>query len=505
MRPIDPDDRPRPFWEDAAFLHSESALPPRPTPAPDPIHGAARFAFERELEPWLAPSGARHDTTIPGFAPLATDENGRFRASYNRTLHVPEDILSRHLLVDGQTGSGKTTGVLLPIATSHVRDLERSVVVFDAKNELRGPIDEVARRAGRRPEDVLHVDLTAPERSVGWNPAADGLDPDRAFELALHMCRASDGRAAASESPFWIQTSTDVVSGILVALTADPREDPSLARVRQILNLPRDQFLKWFQAHAEVPELQRFGAFLASDSHNALTCLTDASNRLLVFLDRALCAVTSHDELRLDQLVTRPTVLIVATPESHVERLRPLFNLLVQQLTATLIRAADRSPGARLPRPVSMILDEFATALGRMPDFEVRLNTLRSRRVAVVAAVQNLGQLRQLYRDGAEALIAGFANRVFLPGLENADARYASDLAGTMSALQVIEHDTWDDERGAWQRTTRTRSAVARQLLQHGREGHVLQCVQQRHLHRALRELARRVVWQSVCPRACIL
>ncbi|MBK8976580.1 MAG: type IV secretory system conjugative DNA transfer family protein [Planctomycetes bacterium] len=466
MRPTGPDEQPELFWLQPEFLRSPDALPVRPPAHPIPIHGSAHLARREDLLPLTRPSGLPHDTVLHHACPIHVGRDGKVDALWSVALHFGEELMCRHVLGIGRTGCGKTTELILPLAASQIQDPERTVVLFDVKGELAGSYDELARLAGRAPEDVLRLDLTDAARTVGWNPAGTGVDTDRALDLALHVCRASETRSHPNESPFWIQTSTDLIGGILIALTDDPREVPSLARVRAILDLPRDQFVAWFQAHAECHALQRFRAFLASESGNAYTALTDAANRLLVFLDRQLAAVTSHHELRFARLVERPTVLVVVVPEAHIERLRPLFNLFVQQLIAELINLADRQPGARLPRPVTLFLDEFASALGRLPDFEVRLNTLRSRRVAVVAAVQNLGQVRQAYGLGTQPVLAGFSTKVFFAGLEHEDAIYASQLSGRMTAESTIYHEMQDQRTGEWRVHARDRVAAPRQVLE---------------------------------------
>jgi type IV secretory pathway TraG/TraD family ATPase VirD4 len=458
-----PGDGPERFWEDERFLRDEGAVPRRPRPSRTPIHGDARWATEADLERLLRPSGNRHDMRLPAFSPLVETEDG-LAPRYARTLHLDEELWNRHLLVIGQTGSGKTQRAMLPWIHSQLGDPERSLVVFDAKCDLYEPIDELARLAGRDPADVIRLDLTDPGRSIGWNPLGPEPDAVSAFDLAHQVCHATERRSS-QDSAFWVQTSVDAVTGVLDALARDPREIASLARVREVLNLPGKEFHAWMQKHGDAPSLRRFAEFLASGSHNAQTALADASNRLLVFLDEALAAVTSHGELDLECLVDRPTVLVVAMPESHLERLRPLFNLLVQQILDTLIRRADRCPRSRLPRPVTLFLDEFASALGRLPDMEVRLNTLRSRRVAIVAALQGLAQLEHVYGTAAGALLAGFGTKVFFASVENADASYASRLSGTMTIDLEQVQERWDEGAERFVPASRARQPVGRPLL----------------------------------------
>lgn len=465
MKRREPGNDPARFWEDEAFLRDDAAIPRRPRRSRRTTYGDARLARASDLAHVLRPSGDPHDTHLHHFTPLVeSDDDIGLAPLFLRELTLTEELLSRHLLLVGQTGCGKTQRAILPLIASQLRDPARSMVVFDVKGELYEPIDELARRAGRAPRDVLRLDLTQPDRTVGWNPLGPDPDPSRTFDLAHQVCRATEKRGA-NDSAFWLQTSTDLVAGILEGLARDAAEIASLARVREVLNLPWGRFKAWVDGHRDAPSLLRFAEFLSTGSHNAHTALADASNRLLVFLDRALSAVTSHHELDLDLLVDRPLVLVVVVPESHIERLRPLFNILVQQVVDTLLRRADRFPQCRLPRPVTLFLDEFASALGRLPDLEVRLNTLRSRRVSLVAAVQGLSQLEHVYGSASGPLLAGFGSKVFFSDLEVADALYASRLSGETTVDETHVTERWDDEASQFAPASRSRVPIARPLL----------------------------------------
>ena len=110
------------------------------------------------------------------------------------------------------------------------------------------------------------------------------------------------------------------------------------------------------------------------------------------------------------------------------------------------------------------MIDEFASSIGRIPDFDVRLNTLRSRRVGVIAAVQSLGQLERVYGDGTPGILAGFSTKVFLAALERGDAEYASSLAGTTTVEATVRR-TNRDRRGRKQGETFETVPVGRRLL----------------------------------------
>src|SRR5262249_25857777 len=127
------------------------------------------------------------------------------------------------------------------------------------------------------------------------------------------------------------------------------------------------------------------------------------------------------------------TLFIVELRESEIEMLRPLANVIVIEVLRFLTKRAESCPGYSLPRPVSLVIDEFASALGRLPDIHVKLNTLRSRNVSIVAAVQSIAQIKAAYEEKADSVIAGFNTKILMPSLDFQDAEWASKETGQMT------------------------------------------------------------------------
>jgi len=451
------------MFEDPAFLESAAALPSRPPRSPEAVFGAATWASRGDLRGILEP-GQGHGISFRHCAPILEAADGaEMVAEYGCNLWLSEATLNRHLLGVGQPGCGKTMQLIWPLVAEAVSDPGRTVVVFDPKGDMYPRVRELAVRAGRPAEHVWCLDLTAPHRSVGWNPVPVPLGKTQAFGIAHQLCTATESQRGSDDSKFFLNNSVELIANTLLGLAQSEPDQVCLARAYDVINLPRDRFFEFCKAHKEVPGLARFGAFLGSGSHSAETVLADAASRLLVFLDKDVCAVTAARELDLDVMATAPRVLVVQMREVDLARLRPIYNVLLHDIVDRLIRAADSAGGA-LPVPAMLVLDEFASAIGRIPEFEVRLNTMRSRRIAVVAAVQGLSQLEHMYGVGATPLLAGFTNKVFFAGLERSDAEYASRLGGTMTARSTVVDEQLDRE-GGWQPCRRSVVPIARPLL----------------------------------------
>jgi hypothetical protein len=425
-------------WDfDPAFLDDPAHLPPFVPHLDSPLFGVSRRPRLADLKALLplessAPSAlerAPHTILLPSVYALIDDPDAeRQRLHGPARLVLAEELQNRHWLWVGPPGTGKTSQGLMPLIASYLEDTMRSLVVFDPKGDQYGVVRDLAVAAGRPVRSVLRLNLTDPAGSIGWNPLRRGLSRTEALGIASALVTSSDNRLS-QESPFWRNVSIELVVDILLGLDADQQETLTLPRVLEIVNLPRPQLLEWLQAHG----VHKFAAFLESGSQNAETCLADTGMRLLALFDLDLCAVLSHAELKVADLFRRPTVLVVEMSESRMERLRPIFNMLVQQILDAAIAVTDRRADARLPFPVSLVIDEFGSAIGAIPRFPIYLNTLRSRRVGITAAVQSLSQIQSLYGSDAGAVLAGFSSKVFFPNCELDDAEVASRAGGTMA------------------------------------------------------------------------
>lgn len=446
---------------DSTFLHEPSALPVRPRRDESNTHGAARMAEEYELQPWVAPERvAPHTTTWDYCYPIvenwASDSRGAESVLWAKRWHIPEEIRNQHMLVVSQPGGGKTQNFILPTLASDIADTERSVVVLDTKGDLLPFLQNLMDRY-RPGQSIRVLNFADASRSMGWNPMHAVVRETRArrgdlssalHELSSAVCWASEVRDDSTDSVFFINGSIRLIAGLGEGLVDSLGERASLGHVFELLEGPRQDLHGFAQRYRHTRGLTAFSSYLASGSHNAETVLADAQIRMTIWRDRAVSAVTAAHDLDLEALIQQPLVLVLQMREAEMERLRPVVNLFYASLLRLLMRVASECPNTRLPRPISLVIDEFATAVGRIPGFENSVNMLRSPRVSILAAVQSLAQIRQLYGEAYESVLAGFNTKIFQPNLEAIDAEYASQKAGMMSA-RLPEPEPLDPQRNA--------------------------------------------------------
>ena len=171
---------------------------------------------------------------------------------------------------------------------------------------------------------------------------------------------------------------------------------------------------------------------------------------------------------RLGQQDGRTIALYLALERTMAPLLKPLSACFFLQLFEELIRLADVSPGGMLPRPVVGYADEFGN-IGAVPDMARWMSTVRSARIGMVLAVQDLAQLGATYgKDGRQIIVTDCATRIALSRTSADDAEWFSRGTGTATVLSYTAGDSRRRGQTMAHSGTRGVSEIARPLLTPG-------------------------------------
>lgn len=88
----------------------------------------------------------------------------------------------------------------------------------------------------------------------------------------------------------------------------------------------------------------------------------------------------------------------------------------------------------RLPYPVRFLLDEFAN-IGQIPDFTKKLATMRQYEISCTIILQNLAQIKTMYKDDWESIVGNCDSFLFLGGQEYSTLEYLSKLLGKKTIM----------------------------------------------------------------------
>lgn len=154
------------------------------------------------------------------------------------------------------------------------------------------------------------------------------------------------------------------------------------------------------------------------------------------------------------------TVMFVCISDSD-STFNFLAAVLFQQIFDLLYKQADSNPNGRLPIPVRAILDEFAN-IGKIPDFDKKIATMRSREISVMILLQNLSQLKSMYKDDVwETIYGNCDTTIFLGGKEFTTLEYLSKNIGNTT----IDYMSISETKGANASWSKNNQLIQRALL----------------------------------------
>lgn len=390
--------------------------------------GSSDFADSKQIKRWLKGKD-KYDTKLP-VSDLRGSEGIVVKTG---ELIIPATERNRHMLIVAKTGSGKTTRLILPILYNDCLCPNRSTIIIDSKQEMWSKLASMTRTHNPDKNVVLFNPLDI-YRSLSWNILSKVSSDTDCKLIANSIIMATDEPQAKADSPFFRNSALQVLNALMVGLMHDPDERLSMPRIHQLISRGMHGLCDWLEAHPEAVRTTRAFVELArSGSQNADTIMSELSMRLQAWDLEAIRATTFQDEFDIAKVVEEPTLFVVELRESELKMLRPLANVIVVELLRYLTKYAEECPGQTLPRPVGFVIDEFASALGRLPDIHIKLNTLRSRNVSVVAAIQSIGQIKGNYGEDWESVISGFSTKIFMPSLDYMDSEWASKESGQMT------------------------------------------------------------------------
>lgn len=267
------------------------------------------------------------------------------------------------------------------------------------------------------------------------------LDPNsESFEINCDSLAetlvAPDASGESKESGFFTGNAQALVSGVIMQLVMNYRDEANLAEVASIVCSDRifsfaatamktgNQYVK--------DRLSTFGGPSAAEMKGGTGDILRTAREQLKWISNAAMArvlQTSKSGWRFDHLKRDRATVFVVLPAKYLATSRRFFRLLLGAAVAEL----QSSPKGRYP--VLCLADEFAL-LGRVPIFETVFAEGRGHGFKVVPLIQNIGQLKSLYgRDGYRTFLSGSEIQIFLPPRDMETAQEISDLAGKRTVV----------------------------------------------------------------------
>lgn len=353
-------------------------------------------------------------------------------------------------IVVGGSGSGKTRFVVKP----NVYLANTSYICTDPKGELARSAIPLLLEEGY----VIRVfDLVDLAQSDCYNPFHYIRSDADVLKLMANFIRNTTPKNAHANDPFWEKSETALDCALMLYLLHEaPPEEQTMEMMLTMLEYgaakegdgdhksPLD--LLFDALEEEEPNhiaLRQYKVFKQAPSETAMSILITAAVRLAPFTLPEVQRITATDNMELEKLGERKQAIFCIIPDSNDASLNFLVGMLYTQAFQELYYQADKVHGGSLPVPVRLMFDEFANV--SLPDGYARLQaTMRSRNIMATIILQNISQLKALFKDDWEGIIGNADAFIYLGGNEQSTHKYVSELLGK----ETIETATHSQSKG---------------------------------------------------------
>ena len=339
-----------------------------------------------------------------------------------------------NVLVVGGSGSGKSASYSIPNAYQMLG----SYVFTDPKGEL---YDKTAGFLRANGYDIKVLNLVRPQNSDGYNPLmhiSSEIDVDVIANTIVKGQKTDGG----GSDPFWDDSAEMLLKALIYYLMATrPEEEQNLASCAELVraansnggsNLLTELISKLPYDH---PARMNYKSIEIAPEKTYSSILSTLQSKLGKFDSKEIAELTSTDTINFEEIGNKKTAVYVISSDTHTAY-DFLLTIFFSQMIQQLYDYADQNGGA-LKIPTYFILDEFAN-IGKIPDFDKKISTSRSRKLSFSVILQNLDQLEAVYEKSYETIIGNCDTHVFLGSNSYKTVEYFSKALGE----KTIERDS---------------------------------------------------------------
>ena len=416
-------------------------------------HGSARWGDARQI--------------CKKYSQKPYSQNILLTQNFRISLDTHKHRRCLNILVVGGSGAGKSRGFALP----NIMQCCCSMVITDPKAELLRKTGGLLEKKGY---EVRVFDLINPDTSFCYNPFEYVHDDKDVLRLISNLIQNTTPKGSQSSDPFWEKSETALLQALMLYLLHEaPPEEQNFAMIMEMLGSAQVKeededyespldilFDRLEMRDPDSIAVKQYHIYKQAAGKTAKSILISVGVRLAAFNLPQIAKLTNTDELDLSSMGEKKVALFCCIPDADTS-LNYLVGMIYSQLFQTLYYMADRVHGGALPVPVNCIMDEFPNV--SLPnEFEKILATCRSRSIYCSIIIQNMSQLKALFKDSWESLVGNCDEFLYLGGNEKETHKYVSELLGK----ETIDTNTYVQTKGKSGSYSTNFQQSGRELLQ---------------------------------------
>ena len=388
--------------------------------------GRTRDGEEHGSAAWATPASVNAQFAQKDSIPLTQHVRlGLDTHKHRRSLNV---------LVIGGSGAAKTRSFVLP----NILTANTNYVITDPKSEVLLATGGYLKEQGY---EVRVLNLVNLEQSDGYNPFRYLRDEKDVLKLVNNLIQSTTPKGSHESDPFWTKAETALLQAIILMLFQEaPEYEQNFSMVMRVLEYaevreedeghvsPLDLLFESIERRKpDSVAVRQYKVFKLAAGKTAKSILVSTAVRLAPFNLPQIQALTDHDDMDLYTLGEKKVALYAVIPDND-NTFNFLVSLLYAQAFQALYYSADQIHHGPLPRHVRFVLDEFAAM--PLPGFTRELATMRSRSISASVIIQNMAQIKELYKDSWETIPGNCDTILYLGGNESSTHKYVSEMLG---------------------------------------------------------------------------
>lgn len=480
------------------FAHT-STTKSVPIRIPQRLRDRVRFARHNLGEFAKAKLGMRDrkDNPKPDYVERLEDDNIILSERAELQLSkIPDPALERnkHVYVLGGSGSGKTFNFVGP----NLLQLNSSIVTTDPKGDTLKQYGNFFLSHGYKLK-VVNTKADQIHLSMHYNPLLYLQNSTSIMQIVNLLVENTSGDKEAEREDFFVKAEKQLymaLMGYLYYFYADQPEFQTFPQMLDLLQLagkdnpaqtktPLDiimlgttaedgfqGFEEWIvanhggdeaaaQASEEYFVVKQYKGFKSTSGspETEASVIASCNVRLAPFAVAAVRDFFSSDELELERIGEERTAFFLVMSDTD-KTFNFILAMLLYQLFDVNTAIADRNPGSHCKIPVQCILDELAN-IGRIPDLDVKIATLRSRWIYITAILQSVTQLKKMYKDNADIIEGNCDTTLFLGRCDLETNKKISERLGKYT-VTVHNRSESHGRQGSW---SESENKIAKELM----------------------------------------
>lgn len=329
--------------------------------------------------------------------------------------------------------------------------------------------------------NVKVINLLEMEKSDHYNPFAYIRKETDIVKLITNIISNTTAKDATQGDPFWQNAEGLLLQAIFYYIwMEEPKAKQNFGTVMEMIakaevkppqngkKIPSelDQIMAELEAKDKNhPAVRQYNKCMRGAGDTVRSIIISLNSRLAKLENKEVLDLLATDDMNLADIGAgvngdgkTKTALFCVIPDSD-KSYNFIIGLLYTQIFQELYYQADFTFGGRLPIHVTFMLDEFSN-VALPDDYCSLLSTMRSREISSVIIIQNLAQIKALFKDTWETIPGNCDTLIYLGGNEQSTHKYISELLGK----GTIDKKSSGETRGRQGSSSRNYDVLGREL-----------------------------------------